>query len=181
MDKIPSWIGELIKNPLLLLAIIGLGFCLVAGLQGWPGSPSASIGLPWRVGLGIIGLAVAGPSLVLIIRQAISSIGRVRFEGRYYPKGDRKLVVDINRVSGNIYRLTSKTWEGVGVVDGKFYYGIYKYGEDPEIAVAGNWGAHRAEIRYINELPVFVIELSDKFDQIGKQSIWEKAEKADVR
>jgi hypothetical protein len=182
-DKIASGIGELIKNPLLLLTIIGLGLCLVAGLGSWPGSQSAPIELPWRVGLGIIGLAVAGLGLVLVVPQAIKtgSVTKRGFEGKYYAKGNPKYVNEINRISDNIYRISSKYWEGVGFVDGNFYYGIYKYTDHPDTAVPGNRGAHRAEIRYINELPVFVIELSDKFENIGKQSIWEKAEKADVR
>lgn len=184
-EKVASSIGELIKNPLLLLGIIGLGFCLVAGLGSWPGSQSAPIELPWRLGLGIVGLAVAGFCLVHVVIKAnrTSSEGKraFRIEGKYYAEGNRKYVNVINHVAENIYRIKSQSWEGVGVVDGNFYYGIYKYTDNPDTADAGSWGAHRAEIRFIDELPVFVIELSDKFDTIGKRHTWEKAEKADLR
>jgi hypothetical protein len=185
VDKVAGSIGELIKNPLLLLAIIGLVFCLVAGLGSWPGSQSAPIGLLWRVGLGVIGLAVAGVGLVPVVKQAIRTSGGVKpsfgIEGKYYAEGNRKYVNVINRVSENIYRIKSQSWEGVGFVDGNFYYGIYKYTDNPDAYDAGSWGAHRAEIRFIDELPMFVIELSDKFDKIGERYRWEKAEKADIK
>lgn len=182
-DKIASGIGELIKVPLLLLGLIGLGFCLLAGLGSWPGS-SVPMGFAWRSGLGIVGLGLAG-CLIPVVKQAIKTSsdmkGAFRFEGTYYASGNRKYVNVINRVADNIYRMKSQHWEGVGILDDRFYYGIYKYNDNPDTVDAGSWGAHRAEIRVIDELPIFVIELSDKFDNIGRKYMWEKAEKLDVR
>jgi len=123
--------------------------------------------------------------LVPFLRQAIRTSNAVKlgfgFEGKYYAEGDRQYVNDIRCVSENIYQIKSRHWEGVGLVDGNFYYGIYKYTDHPDTYNAGNWGAHKAEIRFIDELPIFVIELSDKFDRIGERCRWEKAEKPDVR
>jgi hypothetical protein len=97
VDKVAGSIGELIKNPLLLLAIIGLVFCLVAGLGSWPGSQSAPIGLLWRVGLGIIGLGVATVGLVPVVKQAIRTSSGVKrgfgIEGKYYAEGNRNYVM----------------------------------------------------------------------------------------
>ena len=120
--------------------------------------------------------------MIHVFKKAIRTSGLVNqsvgIEGKYYAEGNRKYVNIINHVSENIYRIKSQGWEGVGIVDGRFYYGIYKYSDNPDIAGAGSWGAHRAEVRIIDELPIIVIELSDKFDTIGDSYKWEKAEKA---
>ena len=190
MDKIIPGVVDLIKNPLLFLVIIGLGLCLVAALGQWPGSQSAPIALGWQLVLVIIGLVVAGPSAFFLVRDLVRTSGAASksgfsLEGKYFAEGDLESVNVISPLSENVYKVKGLSWEGVGFVDGDFYYGIYKYSDNPECANPGSWGAHRAEIR-LKELRVTVIELSKKFEDLsvgvlvektipGKLCTWKKA------
>ena len=193
-EKIIDGAVELVKkNPFLPLVIVGLFLCLVAALEGWPTASESLKNEPiWRYGLLAIGLVVTGFSMLRLTRQFTSNLaestvsssaslvktngalsrGGFAIEGRYVAPSEAVNV--ITHLSGKVYVVQGRTWEGVGFVDGNFYYGIYKYSDNPDVKVAGNWGAHRAEIRF-DELRVFVIELRDKFESIGKLSIWKKA------
>jgi len=170
MEKI---VQEIAKNQLLFLIAVGLGFCFIAALGSWPGSQSAPMGLGWRLGLGVIGLVMAVGFALPYWRQ-LSNKSPFNLEGEYYAEGDRDYKNTITHISDNIYQIKSHSWDGVGLVEGNYYYGIYKYTDHPDSVEAGNWGAHRAEIRF-NELPIFVIDLADRFETIGRRHRWEKA------
>ena len=142
MDKILPLIQEMLKSPFLFLIAFGLGFCLIAALGNWPGSQAAPIELGWRLGLGITGLVVAGVFVVPFLNQ-VSNKSPFNIEGKYYAEGKSEYVNTISRVSDNVYRIKSHSWDGVGFVEGNFYYGIYKYTDNPDCVEAGNWGAHR--------------------------------------
>jgi hypothetical protein len=170
MEKI---IQEIAKNQLLFFIAIGLGFCFIAALGSWPGSQSPPMETGWRIGLGFIGLIMTIGCAPAYWRQ-LSNKSPFSLEGEYYAEGVREYQNTITHVSDNIYQIKGHSWDGVGLVEGNYYYGIYKYTDNPDCAEAGNWGAHRGEIRF-NELPIVVIDLADRFETIGRHHRWEKA------
>src|SRR5262245_61673593 len=46
--------------------------------------------------------------------------------GRYQADGNPNYTVIITRLAGDYYRISNPAWEGVGLFDGQFYYGVYK-------------------------------------------------------
>lgn len=173
MDKIGTVISELIKNPLLALAAVGFFLFLIAGLGRWPGcSEAQAIEPSWRLGLGVTGLLVAVPSMILLVRQIIKFStavprNKIKIEGNYLAENRRTDPIDISYLHENLYRLRHPEWEGVGLTDGQFYYGIYQYTDKAPPDLRGMWGAHRVRRREGGgELKVRRIDLTDRCHEI---------------
>ena len=160
-------------------------------------------GIPWLKGQGVLGVAVVllfslnVSTIVLIathrlvldvdVRGTVNSeeVGmadtnneRVNIAGAYYAGGNRNHRVDISRIRGNFYRVENPDWKGVGLFDGEFYYGVFKFNDDPTpIERGGNWGAHRARFRLGDEsFELFGIELTGKRDYDRFEGSWDKAQ-----
>ena len=87
---------------------------------------------------------------------------RVKIEGEYHTNDSRQYRVEITHLSDNYYRVGNPEWEGVGLFDGEFYYGVYKVSDDAEDEIHGHWGAHRA--KFLNaekRFELFGLELNE--------------------
>src|SRR5438552_13881944 len=49
--------------------------------------------------------------------------------GRYLADGDAKQALTITLLMSGTYRLTADEWDGVGLFDGRDYWGVYRYRE----------------------------------------------------
>jgi hypothetical protein len=74
------------------------------------------------------------------------STGIPDIEGEYHTHDSRQYRISITHISDGYYRVENPEWEGVGLFDGEFYYGVYKTNDDVLLErLRGNWGAHRAK------------------------------------
>jgi hypothetical protein len=178
---------KLIENTPLAVIVMGLFLVVVSAAGGWPGA-QVQISEVWRIILAIIGVIVSGFGATLLWRDktkdhthaniatepgVVPDRNRTKIEGRYYAEGRRTEPIDISYLSENLYRAKHPEWEGVGLFDGKFYYGIYIYNETAQPEDRGNVGAHKAKLREGGgALKLFVIELGNKGDNIEYEYIW---------
>jgi hypothetical protein len=97
-------------------------------------------------------------------------------EGMYVVNGNPKDKVVIKRLSKNRYRLTTPGWwEGVGIFDGKMYYGVYRYHDDRG-QWAGVWGTHHA--RFMPD-GSFVVQGKNTIKRTGEfESVWTRASRS---
>ena len=72
-----------------------------------------------------------------------------RIAGRYAINGIHSDVVVIRRLEGNRYAVENPgNWEGVGVFEGRTYYGVFRYPERTNHgSLARVVGIHRAELQ----------------------------------
>lgn len=70
-------------------------------------------------------------------------------EGRYAINGVRTDLVVIRRLDGNRYSVENPgNWTGVGIFDGKTYYGVFRYpAETRHGSMARAVGIHRGELQ----------------------------------
>lgn len=69
-------------------------------------------------------------------------------EGRWIMEGEQKTVVTITPLARGVYGVLSDQWQGVGMFDGKSYWGVFRYGPQaspPELAKAS--GTHQGTLR----------------------------------
>ena len=105
---------------------------------------------------------------------------RSKIEGTYLAEGSRNYVIVISHLSENLHQLRAETaskknvlWEGVGIFDGESYFGVYKYIDNPESEVSGNWGAHRVRVREGGGiLKLHQIELGNEWVEIEYEYTW---------
>ena len=169
MDKIFSMIPELIKNPLLAMVVIGLVLVVVGALGYWPGSQRAKMELGWQIALAITGGIFAVPSMIRLLGQsARTKRAPHNIEGKYVVKGTNYEVI-FRPLVENLYRANHSAWEGIGLYDGQFYYGIYKYKAGSDLP--NNWGVHKAHLRLVDgALEFLIVELSDKRILVGDEA-----------
>ena len=169
MDRFFFIISELIKNPLLAIVGFGLFLVIVGALGTWPGSQGEKMELGWRTALAIIGGVFAVPSMIRLLGQSARTITVPHnIEGKYVVEGTNYEVI-FKRLAENFYRANHTAWEGIGLYDGQFYYGIYKYKAGSDLP--NNWGVHQARLRLVDgALEFFIIELSNKRILVGDEA-----------
>lgn len=102
-------------------------------------------------------------------------------EGEYHTGDSRHYRITITHLSGDYYRIENPDWEGVGFVDGEFYYTVFRINDkaDPS-GRRGNWGAHRARFSPTDKsFEVFGTELKGEGHYNELKGVWIK--KADVK
>jgi hypothetical protein len=163
MEKLTSVIGELIKDPRLLLVLIGLFFFLIGALGQWPGSQGTRMEDSWRLVLAGAGAVLAGGFMVPLWRQ-LARINRKTpgIEGDYHVENNPEYEISFKQIPKreDLYTVRGKSWDGVGILQGNFYYGIYKYHSGSDLSDL--WGAHKAEVLKDGGLKFFLVELSNK-------------------
>lgn len=170
MDKIFSAISELFKKyPLLIIVVLGLILFVVGALGYWPSSPGPKMERGWQILLAITGVIFAVPSVILFWRQlAATKRAPHNIEGNYVVEGTKYEVI-FRHFAENFYRVNHSAWEGIGLYDGQFYYGIYKYKAGSDLP--NNWGVHKAQLRLVDgALEFFIVELSDKRILVGDEA-----------
>lgn len=168
MDKIFSVIPELIKNPLLAIVGFGLFLVMVGALAQWPGSEGGKMEPGWRIALAITGGIFAVPGMIRLLRQsARTRRAPHNIEGKYVVEGTNYEVI-FRHFGENLYRANHSAWEGIGLYDGEFYYGIYRYKAGSDLP--NNWGVHKAKLRLIDgALEFLIVELSNKCILVGDE------------
>lgn len=179
---------KVIENLTLTVIVIGVVFFLLA--TGALSKFGLGIEKPgWPIPVAIFGAILIGIGIGIFWHEKIKSYRiagtvpetktpvdkyRVKIEGKYFAEGVPTEEIDITYLSEGLYRMKHKIWEGVGLFDGEFYYGIYKY-NDKAREDRGKMGAHKGKLREGGgALNLHLIELGHKSDYIEYEYIWVK-------
>jgi hypothetical protein len=187
-----SFLEKLVANTPLAIIVIGLAVFLIGANGGWSRADLRIDSTGWRIAIAVMGLivfTVGGLSLWKEKAESDRSLKtdnpqateRTKLEGEYHTSDSHHYRMSITHLAGDYYRILNPDWEGLGLFDGEYYYGIFKFNNKatpPERRE--NWGAHRARLRLKDKsLEVFGIELKETrhFDQFEGEWIRE----ADVK
>lgn len=154
------------KHSLVFLTFLGLGMFIFATI-GWP-KPAICPPSPGGAGfaLGGVGLILAGVCLTFVIKfynappiaarkaAALEPLSRDsadrEIEGSYYAEADPNYENVVSKLAAGLYQTgvykienKDRGWEGVGILDGSTYYGIFKY--NPKGDSGYRWGLHKVE------------------------------------
>jgi hypothetical protein len=183
-----SFLDKLIENTPLAIILIGLVLFLIGANGGWSKADLKIDSTGWRIALAVMGLIVFAVGGLTLWRgknggdHLFSAVtgrnkDRTKIEGEYYTGDSHHYRVKITHLSGDYYRIENPDWEGIGLFDGEFYYGIFKFNDKATPHERrDNWGAHRARFRVRNKsFELFGIELKEEshYDQFGGEWIRE--------
>jgi hypothetical protein len=164
------------KTPLALIAI-GAALALVAGLGYVPGTSFVQTDRGGRIALFVTAVILCGIGVFLALRDSSRTRdgALANIAGTYFAENRRPERIEISHLSGNFYSAKHPDWQGVGLVDGDYYYGVYLYNDSAHPEDSGNVGAHKARVREGGGgLRLTVIELGNKSDPIELLYLWVK-------
>jgi hypothetical protein len=176
-----SFVEKLLANTPLAIILIGLAVFLIGANGGWSRADLKIDSPAWKIVIVAVGLMVFALGSLSLWREkghSNSSLktydrrtpDRPKLEGEYHTRDSHHYRMNITHLAGDYYRIEHSDWEGLGLFDGEYYYGIFKFNNKatpPERRE--NWGAHRARFRPKDKaFEVFGIELKETshYDQI---------------